>query len=349
MKRVLSYIQLIVLIVCFGTFITCQNDSINNDEAAIIFKAFSPTVVMEGGEMTIVGTNLDQVNTIIFPGNIQVTQFEIITKNHINVSIPSGVSDEGGTLQLVFDDKTVESSVSMRLAKPQVKSLLPGDEVGIGSELSIKGLDLEYTKQLEFPAEDGGVIVLEAIDFLRKASEDIKIVVPNGVKNGDISFSLIAMNGVKNVTPTIKVTEDATDNKLQTDVYYTIWEKIDGLEFPGGWTIAPDIEIKSDFFSYIQKEDFEFKIYFTYLATQAGGVGIQRKEYSEDCVYYAEADNTKFGQLVERQESREPKGAHVELLTCTTNGPDYATIMGGNSIILYKIEILFTKIPDYLK
>jgi len=350
MKKVTSYIQLIVFIACVGYLSGCQGGSVDDAATGLALKAFSPTVVMTGGEMTIVGTNLGQVNSIVFPGNIQVTKFEVVTQNQIKLSIPSGISAEGGYLQLVSNEKTLESAVAMRVAKPEIKSLLPGDEVGVGHELSIKGVDMEYTTQIVFPAEaDGEVITVEAIDFLRKASEDIKVTVPNGVKNGDITITLVALNGERAVTQPIKVSGNAPSNKLQAGVYYTIWEKPDGLQFPSGWTIAPDVAIKSDYFSYIQKEDYEFKIYFTYLGTQAGGVGIQRNVYSGDCVYYAEADNTKFGLLVERQESREPKKEYVELLTCTTKGPDYATIMGGNEIVLYKIEILFTKLPEYLR
>lgn len=350
MKKITSYIHLIAVITCLGFLVGCGNGTVDDVADGLSLKAFSPTVIMAGGEMTIVGTSLDQVSSIVFPGNIQVEYFEVITQNQIKLLVPSGIPSEGGVLQLVSKEKTVESVVTLRMASPQIKSLLPGDEIGVGHELSIKGIDLEYTKQLEFPSQtDGEVIIVEAIDFLRKASEDIKVVVPDGVKNGEIKITLVALNGAKIETPVIKVSGSAPSNKLQTGVYYTIWEKPDGLQFPNGWTIAPDVEIKSDYFGYIEKEDFEFKIYFTYLGTKAGGVGIQRNVYSGDCVYYAEADNTKFGQLVERQESRQPKKEHVELLTCTTKGPDYATIMGGNEIVLYKIEILFTKIPEYLK
>lgn len=350
MKKVTSYIQLIVFIMSLGYIVGCQSDSVDESVEGLALKAYSPTVVMAGGEMTIVGTNLDKVSSIAFPGNIQVSNFEVVTQNQIKLSIPSGIPAEGGFLQLVSNEKTVESVVPMRAAKPQIKSLLPGDKVGVGQELSIKGVDLEYTKQLEFPSQtDGEIVTVKAIDFLRKASEGIKVAVPNGIKNGEIKITLVALNGERTVTPAITVSGSAPSNKLQTGVYYTIWEKADGLKFPNGWTIAPDVAIKSDYFSYIKQEGFEFKVYFTYLGTKAGGVGIQRKVYSQDCVYYAEADNTKFGQLVERQESRTPKSAIVELLTCTTKGPDNATIMGGNEIAVYKIEILFTKLPEYLK
>lgn len=350
MKKIASCIKLIIFILCLGHIVGCQNVLDDEASAGLALKSFSPTVVMAGGEMTIIGTSLDQVNNIVFPGNIQVANFELVTQNQIKLSIPSGIPAEGGFLQLVSNEKNVESLVTMRAARPQIKSLLPGDEVGVGQDLIIKGVDLEYTKQLEFPSQtDGEIITVEAIDFLRKASEDIKVAVPDGIKNGEIKITLVALNGERIVTPAIKVSGSASSNKLQTGVYYTIWEMPDGLQFPGGWTIAPDVKIKSDYFSYIQKVDYEFKIYFTYLGTKAGGVGIQRNVFSADAVYYAEADNTKFGELVERQESRDPKGAYVELLTCTTKGPDYATIIGGNEIVLYRIEILFTKLPEYLR
>lgn len=207
MSKITSYNRLIVFILGVFYLVGCQDSSIEDAVPGLTIKAFSPTVVMSGAEMTIVGHSLDQVSTIVFPGNIEITDFEVVTVNQITVSIPSDIPAEGGHLQLVSNNKTVKSKVAMRVAKPEIKSLLPGDEVGIGGQLKIKGVDLEYTKQIVFPAEtEGEVVTVEVMDFLRKASEDIKFTVPSGVKTGDITITLIAQNGESVVSQAIKVT-----------------------------------------------------------------------------------------------------------------------------------------------
>lgn len=346
MKKLISYIQLIALIMGYSCLTCCEDQTNENSSSSLTFKAFSPTVVMEGAEMSIMGNQLDKINSIVFPGNIQVTNFTLQSSTQINLTIPAGIPVEGGHLLLKSENETLTSKVPMRVACPSIKSLFPGDEVGINNELTIKGQDLEYTKQIVFPAEDDKEITVDAINFLRKAPEDIKIIVPKNTKTGENIIKLIAVNGKETLSPPIKISTSAASGKMETGVYYTIWESVeDGLQFPDGWSVSMENKFQSDYFRYIEKEGYEFKIYFTYTATKAGGVGIQRENYTSDCVYYAEADNTKFGQRVERQESRDPKPEHTELQTCTTKGPDYATIMGGNEIILHKIEILFGKIP----
>lgn len=346
MKKLICYIQLIALIMGYSCITGCEDQNNENSSVDLVFKAFSPTVVMEGAEMNIVGNQLDKISSIVFPGNIQVDNFTVLSSNQINLTIPAGIPVDGGHLLLKTENETLTSKVPMRVACPSILSLLPGDEVGINNELAIKGKDLEYTKQIVFPAENDKEIAINAIDFLRKASEDIKVIVPENAKSGESRIKFIALNGEETLAPPIKISVSAVSGKMETGVYYTIWESAeDGLQFPDGWNVSMENQFQSDYFCYIEKEGYEFKIYFTYTATKVGGVGIQRENYTSDCVYYAEADNTKFGQRVERQESREPKPEHMELRTCFTKGPDYATIMGGNEIILHKIEILFNKIP----
>ena len=343
MRRIL-YIQLIIAISCLGSLVGCQDNSTEESANQLCIKAFSPTVVMEGAEMTIMGSCLEQVNGIVFPGNIKVSDFSIVTQNQIRLTITSGIQAEGGHLQLVSEDGFIESTTTMRVAKPEIKSMLPGDEVGVGQELTIKGVDLEYTQQVIFPSKNEGKdIIIEAIDFLRKAPESIKVTVPNDAKMGEYSIKLIALNGETTLTEPITISNSAASGKLETDVYYTIWENADGLSF-SGWSNADDAAFQSEYFAYFGKEGYEYKIYFTYQASSAGGIGMQRQNSSNRSVIYTESDGSKLNQLVERQEARDYKQAQVELQTCVPNGADMAVIRGA-AVTVYKIEIVFSKIP----
>lgn len=342
--KIVSYIQLIITIVCLSSLISCQDKSADGTVTKLTIKAFSPTVVTAGGDMIIMGSYLEQVSSIVFPGNLEVANFEMITSNQIKLTVPLDISAEGGHLQFVAKNIKIESTVAMRVAKPEVKSMLPGDEVGIGQELAIRGIDLEYTKQVIFPAEtDNENIVIEAIDFLRKASEGIKVIVPNGVRSGENRIKLVALNGETTVTDPIKISNNGSGNKLETDVYYTIWENTDGLTFTG-WANADDAAFQSEYFAYLGKEGYEYKIYFTYQATGAGGIGIQGQNSSNRSVIYMETDSNKLNELIERREARDYKDEQVELQTCVPNGANMAVLRGA-SVTVYKIGIVFSKIP----
>ncbi len=186
-------------------FAACEDDQNEETYAGLSIKSYMPTTVMEGTEITIAGSALDEVTALSFPGDIEVKNFELVTTNMIRVVAPAGIAAEGGPLKLVAGDRIVESHVAMKLAKPVVKSLDPGDEVQAGGELSFKGEDLECIKQALFPTEDGGNISIESMDFLRKSSDNIKVIVPEEVKSGICSFTLIAANGAVLNTPEVNV------------------------------------------------------------------------------------------------------------------------------------------------
>ena len=196
MKTKISYFWIMGLLIHVFMFAACKDDLKEKAITGIALKSYMPTVVMTGSEMVITGTNLDQVTALIFPGDIEVTDFEVVTSNQIKITVPTGIAEEGGTLKLISADQIIESTVAMRLAKPKITSMDPGDQVKELQVLTFKGEDLECIKQVSFPsAETEQEIVIDAMSFMRKSSDNVKVWVPVGVKNGVSTLSLIAVDG----------------------------------------------------------------------------------------------------------------------------------------------------------
>ena len=258
MKNKISYLWIITAIIHMFFFAACEDDTEQDQTTGLTLKAYSPTVVMAGGEMVITGSGLNQVNSIFFPGNIEVTDFEVVTSNQIKVIIPSGIDEEGGFLQIASADKTIESSVTMRLAKPELKSMDPGDEVKTGQELTFKGVDLECIKQVIFPAKtEGQHIVIKAIDFIRKASDNLKVKVPAGIKNGMNRITLVATDGTTLTSEKIKLVPSETggDNILWEDNFVI-----------GDWDATLNLDV-----SYFQKLAVGDKLRFYFTPTPGDG------------------------------------------------------------------------------
>ncbi len=175
-----------------GVLCGCSDDLQEEIPQGVQIKAFSPTAVMEGCEMIITGANLQQVDAIIFPENIRVDNFEVVTSNMIRVTVPASVSE--GTLRLVTGDAVVESAVTMRPAVPMIRSMEPGDEARELEVLTFKGEDLECISKVIFPGEDGDIVV-DAMSFMRKSSGHLKLRVPTGVSGGFAPIRLIAIDG----------------------------------------------------------------------------------------------------------------------------------------------------------
>ncbi len=258
MKNKISYLWIITAIIHMFFFAACEDDTEQDQTTGLTLKAYSPTVVMAGGEMVITGSGLNQVNSIFFPGNIEVTDFEVVTSNQIKVIIPSGIDEEGGFLQIASADKTIESSVTMRLAKPELKSMDPGDEVKTGQELTFKGVDLECIKQVIFPAKtEDQQIVIKAIDFIRKASDNLKVKVPAGIKNGMNRITLVATDGTTLTSEEIKLVPSETggDNILWEDNFVI-----------GDWDATLNLDV-----SYFQKLAVGDKLRFYFTPTPGDG------------------------------------------------------------------------------
>lgn len=193
MKQYKIFLWLILAVIIPGFATGCSDDLQEAAPQGVQIKAFMPTAVMENSEMVITGNNFDAVTAIIFPEGIEVKDFELVTSNMIKVKVPAGVGS--GKLRLVSGEGTTESSIEMRPAVPQIKSMEPGDEVREREVLTFKGEDLDCISKIIFPGEEGTEIVVDAMSFMRKSSGHLKVRVPVGILGGLASVRLIAANG----------------------------------------------------------------------------------------------------------------------------------------------------------
>lgn len=207
MKRIISFILKAVILIQVLSLGACVPEIAEEAAEGFVIKSFMPTSVMAGCEMVITGNGFKDVVSVVFPDGIEVTDFDIVTDNQIKVIVPSGIIPEGGKLRLVSKDKSIESKVSMRLARPVVKSLDPGDEIKPGKTLTIKGEDLEFVTEVIFPGkEDGKTVSILSMDFLRKSPDNVKVTVPDGIFNGKASLRVIVADGSTLTTPEINMT-----------------------------------------------------------------------------------------------------------------------------------------------
>lgn len=220
-----------VTILLTSTFAACDDDANQEVSSDVTIKSYMPTSVMANCEMIITGTNLDQVTSVVFPGDIQVNSFDVVTSNQIKVIIPAGVAQEGGALKVVTENQSVESDLTMKLAAPKITTTDPGDEVKEGENLVLKGNDLEFITQAIFPsANEGESIIVDAMNFLRKSNTNIKVKVPAGVAEGIASVILKAFDGTTynskaiNILPAEKDPEGtiiATIQNVASELYLT--------------------------------------------------------------------------------------------------------------------------------
>ena len=78
MKKILKYTLFAALALVVAGCAKKELDT-NPYGEGVRFAAMAPNPVMRGGELRILGSNLDQVSEIRFAGDVSVTDFQVVT------------------------------------------------------------------------------------------------------------------------------------------------------------------------------------------------------------------------------------------------------------------------------
>ncbi len=175
-------------------FVSCS-DYEEDAGGTLSISSFYPTIVMEGTEVTITGTALEQVTEVIFPGGQSAVSLEVVDTRTLKAKVPSNVSEQGEAIVVRTADAEVSSRQRMRKAKPGLNYFTPSETVETYSNLSIIGNDLLLTDKVIFESEEES-LTIEALDFIRKSNTEVKVYLPESTPLGeDIKVSLVFKNG----------------------------------------------------------------------------------------------------------------------------------------------------------
>lgn len=151
------------------------------DQSRLSFSAFAPNPVYRGGELTIIGTRLGDVQAVEIPGVEPVTEFTVTEGDSMDklVLVVPEDGPEVGKISIVGKDGTrLTSSVDLTYTEPIVftsfepASAMPGDVV------TIKGDYLNLVAEVIFP---NGQYVTE---FESQSRYGLTVVVPEHAVSG---------------------------------------------------------------------------------------------------------------------------------------------------------------------
>ncbi|MDR1723904.1 MAG: hypothetical protein LBR84_08235 [Tannerella sp.] len=199
----------------------CKDEQGSAAEEGLSIKVFSPSKVMEGQKMDITGTGLGNATAVIFPGGISVTAIEATSDNMISVIVPAGIPAEGGELSVKAGDETAVAKVPLTVGKPQYTAMTPSQKVGTGDEFLVVGSDMEFFEKVIFPGESGD-IVIDAIDFERKSTSLLRIMVPKGLRSGPGQIKLQTVSGSIIALPEMELTAGPSGEWQWVE--YIAWE-----------------------------------------------------------------------------------------------------------------------------
>lgn len=237
MKNIFKFFGTILTVILAAALTGCSlEEQIESADLGLNVKVFFPTKVVEGQPMTINGSGFSEVTEIVFPGEVVVTDFQIVSNDMIRVDAPAGIAAEGGKIIVRTAEKSVESPLPLTLGKTVISgySVEEGQQVDGGSQITIYGTDLEFIKSIELLDADGNPALIEDKAFVRKSTSNLIFAVPKKVYEGTFVGKVYTIDGKTFNMPELTY-KPAADGGYWETQKIMIWEN-DGTYGQIAWS-----------------------------------------------------------------------------------------------------------------
>ncbi|MFV0536387.1 MAG: glycan-binding surface protein, partial [Dysgonomonas sp.] len=169
--------------------------------ATISVTSILPTTIKAGGELTIKGTNLQLVEKMKLPSNLEVivppSENPYADLAEIKITVPENTQDGNVVLVAYSGLETNVGTITMVL--PTVTSIAPNPVKG-GGVLTIKGTNLDLVTNINFPNVDN------AVNVVTKTATQLTINVPAEAADGEIVLNTNSGKTVEAAYTTVKST-----------------------------------------------------------------------------------------------------------------------------------------------
>ncbi len=177
-------LPLFVGLLCAGVLMTsCKKDDEGGSSNAIELLSFGPSPALRGGELQIIGNNLDKVTAVILPPNVEVSSFTIKTPELITLTIPQETME--GKIILKTPEGDITSLTILTISEPILLTSFSPATVRSGDVLTINGDYLNLIKTVIFSAS---VAVGDSM-FVSQSREKIEVMVSDAAQSGLIVIS----------------------------------------------------------------------------------------------------------------------------------------------------------------
>lgn len=196
-----------------GNLVFNTNSGKSVEKAYITVKStivnITPISLMAGENITITGTNLDLVRSVIFGGGVSV---DITPTSPTSFTLATPATSVSGNITLVLaSGAKVTSSQSLTIApanRPVITAI--ASSVKPGEKLTITGTKLNLVESITF--QNG----IKATQYGTRSATSIEVYVPNNAKKGAVTLTMKTYDGVDIVSPTFTIsgTDPVADPEL---------------------------------------------------------------------------------------------------------------------------------------
>ena len=163
---------------------SCENDD-NNGIDEVILSSYGPMPIARGAELRFIGENLDQVDAVIIPGDLEITSSEFVSqsKNGIKLIVPQDA--EEGYVQLLAGENVITTKTPIGYYEPiSIESFSP-TSIKPGAVLTLSGDYLNLVGEVIFTDR----VTVDSAMFTSKSRKEITLVVPKEAQTGKMAIS----------------------------------------------------------------------------------------------------------------------------------------------------------------
>lgn len=184
MKKFLYILMAVLTIAGFSACDEGDDLSTNQYQGGVSLNAFGPSPVIRGGEIRFVGSGMDKITKVIFPGQIEVTDIRVVSSREIRVTVPAE-DVEVGIIELVSAQGSLFTKSEITYTEPILFNSFAPSAVRPGDVLTLSGDYLNLMHGVIFSDE---VYVFES-DFIEHSRYTIKVKVPAAAQSGRVGLT----------------------------------------------------------------------------------------------------------------------------------------------------------------
>ena len=169
------------------TAVSCSEDNqldTNQYKGGVSLNAFGPSPVARGGQIRFVGSGLNQITSVVFPGNIVVNDINVISENSIMVTVPKD-GPEVGRIELKYAGGSLFTESDITYTEPISIDKLTPAKVKAGDLLTIEGDYLNLMNAVVFAVGD----TIFENQFQEHSRYKIALFVPETAQTGRVAVS----------------------------------------------------------------------------------------------------------------------------------------------------------------
>ncbi|WP_430933972.1 glycan-binding surface protein [Saccharicrinis sp. 156] len=163
---------------------SCEKDD-NNGIDEVILSSYGPMPIARGAELRFIGKNLDQVDAIMIPGDIEITSSEFVTQTSTEIKLTVPQDAEVGYVQLFAGESVITTKTPIGYYEPiSIESFSPVS-IKPGDVLRLNGDYLNLVGEVIFTDR----VAVDSTMFITKSRKEITLTVPEEAKTGKIAIS----------------------------------------------------------------------------------------------------------------------------------------------------------------